>query len=313
MFTVPPRGPQLYGAGMARRERRWPRIQRPAPTTEEQTTTRLAVTAQDPSTSPAEAPSPVKVVAVTQSDPFFTGRFFESFLQESARRSVRVVEIVLLPNFNESMPALVRRFYRFYGPIDFARLIGRYLSTRLSDRFGSPRSVEALARRHGIPIRQVENVNDEAFVRTIGERHVDVLLSVAASQIFRPPALAAAPHVLNVHSGKLPAYRGMMPTFWALLNGEPEVVVTVHEMVPELDAGAVLAEFPVPVEPEDSAFDVSARAKTVAGAEVARLLAALSEESRPAGRPLDMSGQRYYGFPSKQDAKRLRSLGRKLL
>ena len=43
----------------------------------------------------------VRVVAVTQSDPFFTGRFFETFLQESAGLSVEIVEIVLLRNFNE--------------------------------------------------------------------------------------------------------------------------------------------------------------------------------------------------------------------
>ena len=33
----------------------------------------------------------VRVVAVTQSDPFFTGRFFETFLQESAGLPVEIV------------------------------------------------------------------------------------------------------------------------------------------------------------------------------------------------------------------------------
>ena len=54
----------------------------------------------------------VRVVAVTQSDPFFTGRFFESFLAGSA---VDLVEIVLLRNFNESRVALLRRLAGFYS------------------------------------------------------------------------------------------------------------------------------------------------------------------------------------------------------
>jgi methionyl-tRNA formyltransferase len=264
------------------------------------------------STAAADA-SAVSVVAVTQSDPFFTGRFFEAFLEESVHLPVRLVEIVLLPNFDGSRSSLVRRFLRFYGPVDFVKLLARYGAARLSDRFWKPRSVEAVARAHSIPIRRLTGINDGTYLRTIRERNVGVLLSVAAPQIFRADALRSARYAINVHSGKLPLYRGMMPTFWALLNGEREVVVTVHEMVERLDAGAVLAEIPVPIRPQDSAFDLSSRAKTVAGREVARLLASLDDPTRPQPRPLDMSGQRYYGFPTPQDVARLRSRARKLL
>src|SRR2546429_3443057 len=52
---------------------------------------------------------PVRVVAVTQSDPFFTARFFEAFLEGRSSDRLDLVEIVLLRNFNESKPALVRR------------------------------------------------------------------------------------------------------------------------------------------------------------------------------------------------------------
>ena len=71
---------------------------------------------------------PVRVVAVTQSDPFFTARFFEAFLEERSSDRLELVEIVLLRNFNESKPALVRRLFRLYGPVDFMRLLGRYVT-----------------------------------------------------------------------------------------------------------------------------------------------------------------------------------------
>jgi hypothetical protein len=94
--------------------------------------------------------APVRVIAVTQSDPFFTGRFFETFL-EAAAPAVELVEIVVLPNFNESRTALLRRLERFYGPRDLVRLVARYLRARLDDRRGIACSVEAVAARHGIP------------------------------------------------------------------------------------------------------------------------------------------------------------------
>lgn len=256
---------------------------------------------------------PVLVVAVTQDDPFFTGRFFEAFLAESVTGRVRLLEIVLLRNFNESRLALARRLWNFYGTRDMTRLVGRYAAARLADRFGTPRSVQALAARAGVPVRPLATINDDAYLRTLGERRVDVLLSVSAPEIFRQAALAATPHVLNVHNGKLPRYRGMMPTFWALLNGEREVTITVHTMAAKLDAGQVLAEYPVPIEPGDSAFDVSARAKTVAGREVARLLGGLRSADWPAPRALDMSDQRYFKFPTAADVARARTLGKRML
>jgi methionyl-tRNA formyltransferase len=255
----------------------------------------------------------VRTVAVTQSDPFFTGRFFEAFVPAARAGGVDLVEIVLLPNFNESRPALVRRLAGFYPPAELIRLAARYARAQLDERRGTARSVEAVAARNGVALRALPSINDASYLDTLAERNVDVLLSVAAPQIFAAKALSAAPVVLNVHNGRLPDYRGMMPTFWALLDGEDRVVVTVHEMAERLDAGAVVAEFDVPVEPGDSAFDVSRNAKAVAGREVAALLSTLGTERWPAPRPIDVADGRYHGFPSRSDARRLRLAGRRLL
>jgi methionyl-tRNA formyltransferase len=259
------------------------------------------------------ASAPVTVVAVTQDDPFFTGRFFETFLAESAGSRVRLLEIVLLRNFNESRLALLRRFWKLYGTVDLVRLLTRYALARLADRFGQPRSVEQLAARAGIPVRHLASINDETYLRTLGERHVDVLLSVSAPEIFRAAALHAAPHAINIHNGKLPFYRGMMPTFWAMLHGEPEITITVHTMAEKLDAGEVVAEYRVPIGPTDSQFELSAEAKRVAGRAVAGLLQRLGTPEWPKTVPVDMSQKRYFKFPTPADVALLRAKGRRML
>ena len=256
---------------------------------------------------------PVTVVAVTQDDPFFTGRFFESFLAAINGSRVRLLEIVLLRNFNEPRLTLLKRFQRLYGTVDLTRLLARYGMARLGDLTGRPRSVAALAANAGVPIRQLASINDESYLRTLGERQVDVLLSVSAPEIFRAAALHATPHAINIHNGKLPFYRGMMPTFWALLHDEPEVTITVHTMVEKLDAGMVLAEYPVPITPRDSQFDLSARAKEVAGREVARLLARLETPDWPVPSVVDMSRKRYFKFPTPADVAQLRAKGKRMI
>ena len=193
------------------------------------------------------------------------------------------------------------------------RLGVRYARAAVDDRRGVPRSVEAVAARHGVPVRPLASINDAAYLETLAARDVDVLLSVAAPEIFRAQALAAAGLALNVHNGRLPDYRGMMPTFWALLNGDDHVVVTVHEMAERLDAGPVLAEYEVPIGPGDSAFDVSRNAKEVAGREVAALLATAGTGALAGAAPDRRRPGRYRGFPTRADAQRLRRAGRTLL
>jgi len=84
-------------------------------------------------------------------------------------------------------------------------------------------------------------------------------------------------------------------------------------MAERLDAGAVVAEFDVPVGPSDTAFDVSRNAKAVAGREVAALLSTVGTDRWPTPRPVDVAGGHYHGFPARADARRLRAQGRRLL
>ncbi|PYC29554.1 hypothetical protein DMO17_02340 [Aquipseudomonas alcaligenes] len=48
--------------------------------------------------------------------------------------------------------------------------------------------------------------------------------------------------VLNVHNSLLPRYRGRHAFTWAILNGETQLGFSLHEVVAEVDAGAVLAQ-----------------------------------------------------------------------
>lgn len=55
--------------------------------------------------------------------------------------------------------------------------------------------------------------------------------------------LETFPHgLVNAHMGDLPRYRGNATPNWAIINGEEKVVVTLHQMATELDAGAILLQ-----------------------------------------------------------------------
>jgi hypothetical protein len=130
----------------------------------------------------------VNVVAVTQSDPFFTGRFFQAFLAEAASGPVRLLEIAAAQL--QRIPARPRpallEVLRSCRHDPAGRPIRRI---PIGGPFRHAPNVEALAARAGVPVRSLASINDEAYLRTLGERQVDVLLSVSAPEIFRQQAL----------------------------------------------------------------------------------------------------------------------------
>jgi methionyl-tRNA formyltransferase len=85
----------------------------------------------------------------------------------------------------------------------------------------------------------------------------EVAISVNWPTLLGPELRAAFPHgVVNAHAGDLPRYRGNACPNWAILRGEREVVLTLHEMVDELDAGPILLQHRFPLSEQTYVGDV---------------------------------------------------------
>jgi methionyl-tRNA formyltransferase len=252
-------------------------------------------------------PEPVRVLFITQDDPLFVRRFFQVFFAEYPREEIEVAGVTLGPAFNEPGTALVRRLLGAYGALEFLRLLRRFAGAKLRTR-----SIAALAREHSIPLLETESVNDAAYVDMVQRLEVDVIASIAAAEIFEEPLLFAPRRgCVNLHSGKLPQFRGMMPSFWQMLKGEACATVTVHRMAPRLDAGNVLATQDYAIRPDDSLASVMTANKVVGARLMMRVLSELAHASNE-GEPLDMAQASYYSFPKRDDVRELARRGHRL-
>ena len=65
--------------------------------------------------------------------------------------------------------------------------------------------------------------------------------------------------LINIHPSLLPAYRGTKVHERVIAAGEAESGASVHFVVPELDAGPVIAQARVPVEPGDTPESLATR------------------------------------------------------
>ena len=92
--------------------------------------------------------------------------------------------------------------------------------------------------------------------------------------------------LVNIHPSLLPLYKGLHTHARALEAGDAEHGASVHFVVPELDAGTVLAQARVPVEPGDT---LDTLARRVLAVEHPLLIASL--QCLVAGRVAEREGQ----------------------
>ncbi|MEM7168170.1 MAG: formyltransferase family protein [Planctomycetota bacterium] len=94
------------------------------------------------------------------------------------------------------------------------------------------------------------------LLRVVHDWQPDVLLSAGFDKIIKPEVIAAVPHVLNVHFGDLPRYRGSYSIPWAILNRDASIGVTLHCVDPGIDSGAIYAQRHILNDPGESAREL---------------------------------------------------------
>jgi methionyl-tRNA formyltransferase len=158
-------------------------------------------------------------------------------------------------------------------------------------RRSTPPPAKVAAERLGIRVLQPDRPEIE---------DVDAMV-VAAYGLLIPPSLLERALWLNVHPSLLPRWRGAAPVERAIMAGDRETGVTIHETVEALDAGPIAASAAFPIEDEDDAGVVFSRAAELASELLAGVLPSprfepqpeegvtYAEKIKPEDRELDLS------------------------
>src|SRR3954470_8384710 len=110
------------------------------------------------------------------------------------------------------------------------------------------------AQEHGVPVFTPASVSTPEWFERIRELKPDLIISVYYRHMIGSKILALAPlGAFNLHGSLLPKYRGRAPINWAIVHGETQTGLTLHRMVKRADAGAIVDQEAVPIEPRDTA------------------------------------------------------------
>jgi methionyl-tRNA formyltransferase len=156
---------------------------------------------------------------------------------------------------------------------EIAYLLTRPDAPRGRGRKLAPTATKEVAERLGIPVHQPEKP-------ALPEDPVDVVV-ICAYGLLVPQSLLDRALWLNVHPSLLPRWRGAAPVERAILAGDEETGVTIHETVAALDAGPIAAQEAFAIEPEDDAGSLFARSAEVAARLVDAVLPTPRFEPQP--------------------------------
>ena len=139
-------------------------------------------------------------------------------------------------------------------------------------------------------------VKDPNFAETIRSEKVDILLNIHSLFIIHPEVLKV-PRIgsFNMHPAPLPRYAGLNAVSWAIYRGERTHGVTIHQMVPEIDAGPIVYQAFFDIE-MDTALSLTAKCTQAGVRLVQRLLETAAADPKAIPRlPQDLTKREYFG------------------
>jgi methionyl-tRNA formyltransferase len=158
--------------------------------------------------------------------------------------------------------------------------------------------LEPLAVRSGVPVRRCADVNSADSVGRIRALRPDLIVvtgwtRLLSAELLRVPRRGC----VGFHASMLPRNRGRAPVNWAILRGETVTGNTMMYLSADADAGDIVDQHPIRIEPDDTCATVYAKVGDAGAAMLRRHLAALLAGTAPR-RPQD-SGDGHAMLPKR--------------
>lgn len=181
----------------------------------------------------------------------------------------------------------------FFGSSDFAipalqaLTAGGFAPTLVVTKPDAPRGrgrkiydseVKLAAQELQLPCAQPDDVHAPEFLEQLRALKVDLGVVISYGVILKPELLGLPKHgMVNAHASLLPLYRGAAPIQRAIRDGRLETGVTIMRIVEKLDAGDILLQKVVPIDPREHAGALRERLATLSGPALLDALARIAK------------------------------------
>jgi phosphoribosylglycinamide formyltransferase-1 len=148
----------------------------------------------------------------------------------------------------------------------------------------------ALGARFGVPAAfvdpapfktKLEGPGEDRFIEAIQTAQADLVVLAGFMRVLKPKFLGAfAGRIINLHPSLLPAFPGLDGIGQAFRAGVKVAGCTVHHVTLEVDAGKIIEQASVPVEPGDTLETLTAKVHAAEHKLLPAVIARLSQATK---------------------------------
>ncbi len=142
----------------------------------------------------------------------------------------------------------------------------------------SPPPVKTAAHRLGLPLMQPHSLEATDFLDRLRSFNADLFVVVAfvilPGVVLKIPTLGS----VNLHPSLLPKYRGAAPINWAIIRGETETGISVFRLSGRVDAGDLLFQQVVEIDPDETAGELSDRLRVLGASALGAVVEGLERD-----------------------------------
>ncbi len=241
-------------------------------------------------------------------------RVLDKFLREFAD-STMGINLQANTQGKRTLVQTAMDLYKVYGFWYFQWKLRQLLWNKLKGKIatalglGGGSTVPSVAKKYGVPVHYTDDVNGEEFRAMLRGLGVEFIVSISGTQLYKKELRRQTPFgIVNCHGALLPKYRGLMPSFWTLANGETWGGSSVHFVDRKLDNGPIVVRRKYRIWPHDTLEEVMSRSKDLAAEAIIECVR-LVEAGDPPLMANPESQQTHFAMPTREDVERFKRNG----
>jgi methionyl-tRNA formyltransferase len=171
----------------------------------------------------------------------------------------------------------------------------------------------AAFKTRAIEVTDTHSINCQAGIKTINEFAPDLIVSIRFGLILQSEVIAIPKFgVINLHSGELPKYRGVMATFRAMQQNDTEYGTTVHYINDTgIDSGEIICISKQALDYKRSYLHNTLSLYEQGIKNVVNAISQIENTGKCVSYPINSKGN-YFSFPSEIELEDFKQKGLKL-
>tara|TARA_Y100000766_G_C18915580_1_gene611122 strand:+ start:1180 stop:1944 length:765 start_codon:yes stop_codon:yes gene_type:complete len=252
----------------------------------------------------------MRIIIITQNEPFYLAknlRYLFNLMPNHSKVIGCIVSDVSPFGKKEGFLKKAIKTYKIFGFKFFIYYSFKYIFSILNPS----NNVLRLLKKENIKnIKLSKSINHTESLEIIKSYKPDLLISILGNQIFKSDLINLAPKgCINLHTALLPKFRGLMPTFWVLLKNQKKTGVSVFYVDKGIDSGPIIVQEEFNIEDRSQKQLIIDTKKLGMEAIVKAVDLIYNDNVKLITN--DAEKMSYFSFPTKEDVREFKKLGKR--